>query len=239
MKTKITNKTDINNHVFTTFLVFMAAMVELVVIIALSLQLNSIDDKNIQNSTSYINKDLITFEMLPEGIREKYRLRQPSSILEKIIPKGKGRLGNYRKDLVEYVDGKKIIFISKVSCPDMIFGSTQSSSACMLNLENFFNNSTKDMIFEVVSLVQSSDLIDMGKVVNLLSSTEYKKYYLNQNIINNFTQYTRDGLAQNRIQEGIIQIRKYMGEDVKIRFSPFHKFSDNQSGFTIKAYNVL
>lgn len=240
MKKESINKTDIDYHGFNTFSITMVAIAEFVVMIVLGLQIRELYSEIDHKSKEYTHNDLLTFSMLPPNIKKQYMLKKPEGILEKSIMKDDdGGAIDHRDSYTQYIGNEKIVFVSEVICEGILSGSYELSNACLIKLDEFFSSTNENMIFEVIPLVQSSDLINLGRILSLLETSEFDKYYLNTNMINHFTRYTRDGLAQSRIQQGILQVKKHIGKNAKIKLSPFHKFSNKQSGLIVRAYNVL
>jgi hypothetical protein len=226
-----------SNSIFLfTLVILLLCMTVLAILFAVKINgLNELLDLNKKNM---VHKSLVVFDMLPDNIRQQYKLKETSSLVseDSLLNINDGFSSN-EKMKVRYKGDKRLILISEVECFDMEYGFYEVQSSCTYKMSKFFQNVNKKMIFEVIPKVQHRDLLNVGKIANMLNKESMLKYDVNKKSLDSFTQYTRDGLAHNRSYQGILLLLDKYGSDIVVVSTIMHKFSSDKSGFVIKAYN--
>jgi hypothetical protein len=225
------------NSIFLfTLVILLLCMTVLAILFAVKIKgLNELLDLDKENM---VHKSLVVFDMLPNNIKKQYKLKDTSALVdEDSLLTINDSFSSNEKMKVRYKGDKRLILISQVECFDMEYGLYEVPSSCTYKISKFFQNVNKKMVFEVVPKVQHRDLLDVGKIANMLNQEEMTKYDINKRSLGNFTQYTRDGLAHNRSYQGILLLINKYGSDIVVLSTIMHKFSSDKSGFIIKAYN--
>ena len=189
----------------------------------------------------YVNKNLITFEQLPQKIKVMYELRSQKGQLLELLEENQDYIVSIQSEddeQVVYQDNQKVVFVKEMECADMSIGKEEITPTCDVKLTQFFASFTQEMVYEIVALVQNDDLLKMSNIKDLLNSQTYQKYETDPLIFTDLVKYINHGLGLTRMHLAISAINDRV-RDPYIKLSPFYFFTQGKSGFKIKAYNLL
>ena len=223
-------------------IILLAVIAMLIVLITILWFENREKDQQLQiMGKNYINKSMITFEQLPQKIQSMYRLKSEKGELLELLQGEQEYLVSIQASddpTVIYQDNEKIVFVKKMECTDMPIGSEEITAECEIKLNHFFKSFNRNMIYEVISLIKNDDLLKMGNIKQLLESQAYQSYAVDPLFFSDLVKYVSHGLGVTRLNLAISTINDRI-PNAYIKISPFYFFTQNKSGFIIKAYNRL
>jgi len=179
----------------------------------------------------YVEKIAITFDDLPTHIQNLYTAKRQITDNQKFMDEN---IKMIEKSTISD-EFNSIRLVTQMKCKNLISGQYNITSSCKKEIQEKLSKLDKSMIYEIIPIISPKDF----SFLQLITDNTKDNPLYDEDLMDDFGKYSNAGLAQYRLNEAVWLLKKRFGDDVKIRTSSFHMFTNSESGFIIKVFNKL